>query len=66
MNWFKLIQSKKSQKFTKFDVDGFYPNISEKLMKDSITWARQFIDISIEEENIILEAKNSLLVQKRW
>ena len=61
VNWFKLIQRKKSQKFIKFDVDGFYPNISEKLMKDSITWARQFIDISLEEENIILEAKNSLL-----
>ena len=52
---------KKSEKIIKFDVDSFYPNISEKLMKDSINWARQYIDISLEEENIILEAKNSLL-----
>ena len=42
-------------------MDSFYPNINEKVMKDSINWARQFIDISLEEENIILEAKNLLL-----
>jgi hypothetical protein len=61
VNWFNLIQRKKSEKFIKFDVDSFYPNISEKVMKDSINWARQFVDISLEEENIILEAENSLL-----
>ena len=61
VNWFKLIQRKKSQKFIKFDVENFYPSITEKLLKDAINWARQFVDISLEEENIILEAKNSPL-----
>ena len=61
VNWFKLIQRKKSQKFIKFDVANFYPSIHDKLLKEAINWARQFIDISPEDEEIILEAKNSLL-----
>ena len=30
-------------------------------MKDAINWAQQFVYISVEEENIIIQAKNSLL-----
>ena len=52
---------KKSQKFIKFDVANFYPSIHEKLLRDAINWARQFVDISAEDEEIIIEAKNSLL-----
>ena len=39
----------------------FYPSISEDLLKDAIEWARGFIDISEEEENIIFKSKMSYL-----
>ena len=61
IDWFVKIKNKKSQKFIKFDVVNFYPSITEKLLKDAINWARQFVDISKEEEDIILNAKRSIL-----
>ena len=39
----------------------FYPSITEKLLKDSIEWARQFLKIEPEDERTILCAKKSLL-----
>ena len=61
INWFKAIKNKGSQKFIKFDVVNFYPTISEELLQLAINWAREYVDISEEEEKIIFEAKNSLL-----
>jgi hypothetical protein len=54
-------KTKNKQKFIKFDVVNFYPSITEKLLKDAINWARQFVDISKELEDIILNAKKSIL-----
>ena len=59
--WFKTIKNKGSQKFIKFDVVNFYPTFSEELLRLAINCARQCVNISEEEEKIILEAKNSLL-----
>ena len=61
VTWYKKIQRKQTQKFIQFDVVNFYPSITKKLLSDALKWARQFVVISIEEQNIILEAKNSLL-----
>ena len=59
--WFKNIERKKSMKFIQLDVVNFYPSITEKILRDSVEWARQYIDISEEEEEIIIQSKNSLL-----
>ena len=61
VSWYKQIPRKNSHRFIQFDVVNFYPSITKNLLGDAIKWARQFVDISIEEENIIMEAKNSLL-----
>ena len=61
IDWFKNIQNKSRKKFIQFDVVNFYPSISSELMKAAIAWAHQFVDISEEQENIIMEAKKSLI-----
>ena len=61
VNWFKNIERKNCKKFIQFDVVNFYPSITEKLLRESINWARTYVDISVEEEDIIIQAKKSLL-----
>ena len=39
----------------------FYPSISSELLEAAIEWARQFIQISDSEKQIILESKKSLI-----
>ena len=61
LDWFKNIQNKKDFSFIQFDIVNFYPSISEELLEDAVEWARDFIDISEEEKNIIFKSKMSLL-----
>ena len=61
IDWFKAIEDKHAKTFIKFDVISFYPSITKKLLTDAIVWARNFTDITKKQENIILEAKKSLL-----
>ena len=61
IKWFKNIERKKSHTFIKFDVVNFYPSITQEILSDAISWARKFVNITPDEENIIIQAKNSLL-----
>ena len=61
IKWFRKIEKKKSKKFIQIDVINFYPSISEELLKMAIEWAKQFIDISLDEEEIILKSKRAIL-----
>ena len=42
----------------------FYPSISAELLAAAIKWARNFVDISNEEEKILMEAKKTLIFRK--
>ena len=64
IDWFKAINDKNRATFLKFDVKDFYPSISCELIKDSLSFARTYADISAEDEKIILHACNSLLFYK--
>ena len=46
----------------------YYPSISEKLLTDALNFARQFTEISVEEERVIMHARKSLLFNgdKEW
>ena len=48
--------------FIVFDVVNYYPSITLQLLTQAITWAKEFVDISDEESDIIVETKKSLLV----
>ena len=43
------------------DIQQFYPEIGKKLLEDSINWARNYTQISKEEEEIILHCRKSFL-----
>ena len=61
IEWFKGIKNKRQCKFLKFDIAEFYPSISKKVLKKSIKFAREFTEVSEEEEEIIIHAKEALL-----
>jgi len=61
IDWFKCIDKKDKCKFIKFDIADFYPSISRKLLVESLQFARNYIEISDEDERIILHAKESFL-----
>ena len=48
-------------KFIQVNFINFYPSINEKLLKNVITWARQFESISLEDKEIIMESKKSII-----
>ena len=61
IEWFKEIPFKSKKTFFKFDIVSFYPSITEKLLKDTISWARTIIPFSKEEESIILHCRKMFL-----
>ena len=61
IDWFKNINDKEKCVFLKFDIADFYPSITKKLLTDSINFARNYVEITDEEEEIIMHAKEALL-----
>ena len=45
VDWFKNLQNKKKLKFVVFDIENFYPSISEKLLKDALNFAKRKVKI---------------------
>ena len=68
IEWFKKIPKKNKCRFLKFDIDNFYPSITEKTLKESIDFAKQFTPIDPKEINIILHARKCLLFnqEEEW
>ena len=48
--------------FIVFDVVNYYPSITLQLLTQAITWAKEFVDISDDEIEVIVETKKSLLI----
>lgn len=61
ISWFNQIQNKPKCSFINFDVENFYPSISEKLFKDSIIFAKKFTNIDDADLNIIMQSRKTLL-----
>ena len=61
IDWFQKIDKKSKCKFLKFDIAEFYPSISKELMLKSLGFATRYTDISEDEEEIVLHAKESFL-----
>ena len=47
--------------FLQYEIEEFYPSISEDLLKKAINYARTFIDISSDEKETIIHCQKSLL-----
>ena len=61
MKWFKNISNKSNHTFVIFDIDSFYPSISENLLKNAISYAKQYVTITDQEVDIIMHSRKSLL-----
>ena len=48
IEWFKSISNKKASSFVDFDVQSFYPSISQKLLTDAINYAKLLADMTEE------------------
>ena len=61
ISWFNGLKNKNQLQFIQFDVEVFYPSISKDLLLNAINWAKQFIDITNQEIEIILQSRKSML-----
>ena len=68
IEWFKAIEHKQLHSFICFDIVEFYPSISQDLLNRALDFASAYDIITDDERNIIIHAKNSILVhkQQRW
>ena len=68
IKWFKSLDNKDSLTFIQFDIVEFYPSISEKLLREALNYAKEFIKITAEDVNIIFQTKKTLLFsdEKPW
>ena len=61
IEWFKNLKNKKNLSFIVFDVVNYYPSITLELLTEALNWAKQYVEISEEEIDTIVETKKSLL-----
>ena len=62
IEWFNNLEDKKKSTFVKFDIVGFYPNITEELLSKALAFANsKGVIISDQDKNIVLHARKSFL-----
>ena len=61
IDWFNNLKDKKKRTFIQFDIESFYPSITEETLLKSIEWAKTHVHISDLEIETILHARRSLL-----
>ena len=64
INWFTSIKNKQHSSFICFDIEEFYPSISKDLLNKALDFASDYDNITTDERNIIIHAKNSILIHK--
>ena len=58
---FKQFRDKNRISFVNFDVESFYPSITENLFQEAINFAKNIVDISNTELSIVMQARKTLL-----
>ena len=61
ISWFKQLRDKNRLSFVNFDVESFYPSITENLFQEAINFAKNIVDISNTELSIVMQARKTLL-----
>ena len=59
--WFKSRDSSRRASFTTYDVESFYPSITQQLVKKTLNWASKQTNITVTEQEAVLTACNNLL-----
>ena len=61
LEWFSKLRDKRKLTFLQFDIVDFYPSINENLLTKSLTWAKQYANISDTDVKTIMHSRRSLL-----
>ena len=61
ISWFSNLSNKSTRSFINFDIVDFYPSISEELLCEALSFASNYVPITDNEKNIIIQAKSSVL-----
>ena len=61
IEWFKNIKNKDKCSFIIFDIAEFYPSITKELLTESINFAKEHVQISNDDIDIIMHARKALL-----
>ena len=61
IDWFMKLQNKKNRAFIKFDIESFYPSITEETLCKAMEWAKSKVEITSCEEEIIMHSRRCLL-----
>ena len=61
----QAIENKQHHSFICFDIVEFYPSISQDLLNRALDFASAYDNITDDERNIIIHAKNSILAHKQ-
>ena len=63
-NWFTSIPDMQKHSFVSFDIDSFYPSITESLLSKAISFAKNYTTIRDKDIDIIMHCRKSLLFDK--
>ena len=61
INWFTNIPDMQKHSFASFDINSFYPSITESLVSEAISFAKNYTTISDKDIDIIMHCRKSLL-----
>ena len=61
INWFTNIPNMQKHSFASFDIDSFYPSITESLLSKAISFAKNYTTINDKNIDIIMQCRKSLL-----
>ena len=61
IEWFRNIKNKSKVTSIQFDIIDFYPSISKKVLNDSINYAKNYVEITDEQYQIILACRKTVL-----
>ena len=62
--WFVSLPQKNAHSFIQWDFVNFYPSITEPLLKKAIEWAKDYVNFTDDEIEIILQARKSVLIHE--
>ena len=64
INWFRSIKNKSQCAFVQLDIMEFYPLITEKILDNALSFAKQHVEISVKDLRIIKHCRKSLLYRE--
>ena len=64
VHWFNCIEDKKNALFLKFDIVEFYPSIKKEQLTQAINFAREFTNISEDDERLIMHSCKTILTDE--